>query len=90
MKMKNPFRLLSLGSRRRAGGRAAALRRAPSDSDCSGETASLSADSAERAPRAPPQPARQTKSRGLLIIMFHFNKTTEVVDVVASGRSWKV
>ncbi|KPJ08629.1 Oxysterol-binding protein-related protein 6 [Papilio machaon] len=52
------------GSRRRAGGRAAALRRAPSDSDCSGETASLSADSAERAPRAPPQPTRQTKTRG--------------------------
>ncbi|XP_045540458.1 oxysterol-binding protein-related protein 6 [Papilio machaon] len=98
MKLKNPFRLLSLSeirwvlggcsvremsnlssakhaptepaqletkrSRRRAGGRAAALRRAPSDSDCSGETASLSADSAERAPRAPPQPTRQTKTRG--------------------------
>ncbi|KAG7300623.1 hypothetical protein JYU34_014917, partial [Plutella xylostella] len=40
--------------RRVPSGRAAALRRAPSDSDCSGETASLSADSAERAPRAPP------------------------------------
>ncbi|XP_013165676.1 PREDICTED: uncharacterized protein LOC106116396 isoform X2 [Papilio xuthus] len=59
-----PAQLETKRSRRRAGGRAAALRRAPSDSDCSGETASLSADSAERAPRAPPQPARQTKSRG--------------------------
>ncbi|CAH2056880.1 unnamed protein product, partial [Iphiclides podalirius] len=58
-----PAQLENKRSRRRAGGRAAALRRAPSDSDCSGETASLSADSAERAPRAPPVPTRQTKSR---------------------------
>ncbi|XP_068624997.1 oxysterol-binding protein-related protein 6-like [Battus philenor] len=59
-----PAQLETKRSRRRAGGRAAALRRAPSDSDCSGETASLSADSAERAPRVPPPPTRQTKSRG--------------------------
>ncbi|CAG4983256.1 unnamed protein product [Parnassius apollo] len=58
-----PTQLESKRSRRRAGGRAAALRRAPSDSDCSGETASLSADSAERAPRVPPPTTRQTKSR---------------------------
>ncbi|XP_049880347.1 uncharacterized protein LOC126376841 [Pectinophora gossypiella] len=48
--------------RRGAAGRAAALRRAPSDSDCSGETASLSADSADRVRPAPPPP-RQTKTR---------------------------
>ncbi|CAB3232417.1 unnamed protein product [Arctia plantaginis] len=54
------------GERRRgAAGRAAALRRAPSDSDCSGETASLSADSGDRAPRPLPQlPSRgKTRSR---------------------------
>ncbi|CAH0403170.1 unnamed protein product [Chilo suppressalis] len=49
--------------RRGASGRAAALRRAPSDSDCSGETASLSADSGDRAVRPPPPPTRVTKSR---------------------------
>ncbi|GBP81694.1 Oxysterol-binding protein-related protein 6 [Eumeta japonica] len=46
----------------RSGGRTAALRRAPSDSDCSAETASLSADSGERA-RAPPPSTRSGKSR---------------------------
>ncbi|XP_048484012.1 oxysterol-binding protein-related protein 3 [Plutella xylostella] len=54
--------------RRVPSGRAAALRRAPSDSDCSGETASLSADSAERAPRAPPtlkkSRSKQSRRRG--------------------------
>ncbi|XP_028174583.1 oxysterol-binding protein-related protein 6-like [Ostrinia furnacalis] len=49
--------------RRGASGRAAALRRAPSDSDCSGETASLSADSGDRAVRPVPPPTRITKSR---------------------------
>lgn len=49
--------------RRGAAGRAAALRRAPSDSDCSGETASLSADSGDRAPRPLPQPPRSGKTR---------------------------
>ncbi|CAH0597117.1 unnamed protein product [Chrysodeixis includens] len=59
-----PTRLENKRERRRgAAGRAAALRRAPSDSDCSGETASLSADSGDRAPRPPPQPARTGKTR---------------------------
>ncbi|XP_037296470.1 oxysterol-binding protein-related protein 3 isoform X3 [Manduca sexta] len=49
--------------RRGAAGRAAALRRAPSDSDCSGETASLSADSGDRVLRPQPQPPRSGKSR---------------------------
>ncbi|KAM3955502.1 oxysterol-binding protein-related protein 6 [Aphomia sociella] len=49
--------------RRGAAGRAAALRRAPSDSDCSGETASLSADSGDRAVRPAPPPTRSGKSR---------------------------
>ncbi|CAG9793070.1 unnamed protein product, partial [Diatraea saccharalis] len=49
--------------RRGASGRAAALRRAPSDSDCSGETASLSADSGDRVVRPPPPPTRAAKSR---------------------------
>ncbi|XP_061724204.1 uncharacterized protein LOC133530325 isoform X3 [Cydia pomonella] len=48
--------------RRGAAGRAAALRRAPSDSDCSGETASLSADSGERRP-PPPPPRGKTRNR---------------------------
>ncbi|XP_047035182.1 oxysterol-binding protein-related protein 6-like isoform X1 [Helicoverpa zea] len=60
-----PTRLENKRERRRgAAGRAAALRRAPSDSDCSGETASLSADSGDRAPRPPPQPPRSAKNRG--------------------------
>ncbi|XP_035452296.2 uncharacterized protein LOC118277553 isoform X4 [Spodoptera frugiperda] len=60
-----PTRLENKRERRRgAAGRAAALRRAPSDSDCSGETASLSADSGDRAPRPPPQPTRAGKNRG--------------------------
>ncbi|VVC93467.1 unnamed protein product [Leptidea sinapis] len=52
--------------RRRPGvpGRASALRRAPSDSDCSGETASLSADSGDRSVRVPAPPPRTNKSRG--------------------------
>ncbi|XP_053617817.1 oxysterol-binding protein-related protein 3-like isoform X7 [Plodia interpunctella] len=49
--------------RRGAAGRASVLRRAPSDSDCSGETASLSADSGDRAVRPAPPPARTGKSR---------------------------
>ncbi|XP_061380500.1 uncharacterized protein LOC116775025 isoform X2 [Danaus plexippus] len=49
--------------RRGAAGRAAALRRAPSDSDCSGETASLSADSGDRPARPPPPAARTAKNR---------------------------
>ncbi|XP_060807416.1 oxysterol-binding protein-related protein 3 isoform X2 [Amyelois transitella] len=49
--------------RRGAAGRASVLRRAPSDSDCSGETASLSADSGDRAVRLPPPPTRSGKSR---------------------------
>ncbi|KAJ2938880.1 hypothetical protein O0L34_g17690 [Tuta absoluta] len=49
-------------SRRGAGGRTAALRRAPSDSDCSAETASLSADSADRV-RPTLVPIRTTKNR---------------------------
>ncbi|XP_063542292.1 oxysterol-binding protein-related protein 6-like isoform X1 [Cydia strobilella] len=48
--------------RRGAAGRAAALRRAPSDSDCSGETASLSADSGERRP-PPPPPRGKSRNR---------------------------
>ncbi|XP_045511865.1 oxysterol-binding protein-related protein 3-like isoform X2 [Pieris brassicae] len=60
-----PTRLESKRERRRgAAGRAAALRRAPSDSDCSGETASLSADSGERSVRPLPPPPRTGKSRG--------------------------
>ncbi|KAJ8710524.1 hypothetical protein PYW08_009039 [Mythimna loreyi] len=60
-----PTRLENKRERRRgAAGRAAALRRAPSDSDCSGETASLSADSGDRAVRPPPQPSRAAKNRG--------------------------
>ncbi|XP_073962260.1 uncharacterized protein isoform X2 [Choristoneura fumiferana] len=52
------------GERRRgAAGRAAALRRAPSDSDCSGETASLSADSGERRPAPPPPRSGKTRGR---------------------------
>ncbi|XP_026316551.1 oxysterol-binding protein-related protein 3-like isoform X3 [Hyposmocoma kahamanoa] len=57
-----PSRLDKRERRRGAGGRAAALRRAPSDSDCSGETASLSADSGDRVRPAPPPP-RTTKTR---------------------------
>ncbi|XP_045455674.1 oxysterol-binding protein-related protein 6-like [Melitaea cinxia] len=49
--------------RRGAAGRAAALRRAPSDSDCSGETASLSADSGDRSVRPAPPPPRSGKTR---------------------------
>ncbi|KAJ0171292.1 hypothetical protein K1T71_012842 [Dendrolimus kikuchii] len=49
--------------RRGAAGRAAVLRRAPSDSDCSGETASLSADSGDRVVRPAPPPTRSGKSR---------------------------
>ncbi|XP_045505596.1 oxysterol-binding protein-related protein 3-like isoform X4 [Colias croceus] len=60
-----PTRLESKRERRRgAAGRAAALRRAPSDSDCSGETASLSADSGERSVRPLPPPPRAGKTRG--------------------------
>ncbi|CAK1543640.1 unnamed protein product [Leptosia nina] len=60
-----PTRLDSKRDRRRgAAGRASALRRAPSDSDCSGETASLSADSGERSVRPLPPPPRSGKSRG--------------------------
>ncbi|XP_039747041.1 oxysterol-binding protein-related protein 6-like isoform X3 [Pararge aegeria] len=59
-----PTRLESKRERRRgAAGRAAALRRAPSDSDCSGETASLSADSGDRSVRPAPPPPRSGKSR---------------------------
>lgn len=60
-----PGQLVSKRERRPRGtaNRASVLRRAPSDSDCSGETASLSADSAERAPRAPTLPTRTTKNR---------------------------
>ncbi|XP_072948175.1 oxysterol-binding protein-related protein 3-like [Epargyreus clarus] len=59
-----PTRVESKRERRRgAAGRAAALRRAPSDSDCSGETASLSADSGDRAVRPAPQPPPRGKSR---------------------------
>lgn len=49
--------------RRGAAGRAAVLRRAPSDSDCSGETASLSADSGDRVIRPVPTVTRSGKSR---------------------------
>ncbi|XP_037873859.1 oxysterol-binding protein-related protein 3 isoform X3 [Bombyx mori] len=49
--------------RRGAAGRAAALRRAPSDSDCSGETASLSADSGDRIVKPQVAPPRSGKSR---------------------------
>ncbi|KAL0861388.1 hypothetical protein ABMA27_008935 [Loxostege sticticalis] len=61
----SPDRHWILGRERRRGasGRAAVLRRAPSDSDCSGETASLSADSGDRAVRPPPPPTRAAKSR---------------------------
>ncbi|XP_050355821.1 oxysterol-binding protein-related protein 6-like isoform X3 [Nymphalis io] len=59
-----PSRLDSKRERRRcASGRAAALRRAPSDSDCSGETASLSADSGDRSVRPAPPPPRSGKTR---------------------------
>ncbi|CAH0717607.1 unnamed protein product, partial [Brenthis ino] len=59
-----PSRLESKRERRRgAAGRAAALRRAPSDSDCSGETASLSADSGDRSVRPAPPPPRSGKNR---------------------------
>ncbi|XP_069355923.1 uncharacterized protein [Maniola hyperantus] len=59
-----PTRLESKRERRRgAAGRAAALRRAPSDSDCSGETASLSADSGDRSVRPAPPPPRSGKTR---------------------------
>ncbi|CAH2097362.1 unnamed protein product [Euphydryas editha] len=59
-----PSRLDSKRERRRgAAGRAAALRRAPSDSDCSGETASLSADSGDRSVRPAPPPPRSGKTR---------------------------
>ncbi|XP_041978277.1 uncharacterized protein LOC121732424 isoform X7 [Aricia agestis] len=51
------------GNSTRAAGRAAALRRVPSDSDCSVETASLSADSGDRSVRPPPPPVRTSKSR---------------------------